>query len=304
MKLYSYLLLHGLIVLHNFYVFGEEVYPFSKEPSLSWAQFEINFRETHSDIEIPQIILDNDCNFAPMYIFDKQDPDLKEFNKNKKVSYEPPCIIMNTKIIEAAGCMSSAGCAWILLHETGHHHYGDKRRTKDHDQAELVSSVVKYLGGGLSLTILANSLYKMATKPIKLRQLSVPLLVGIMLNYHENFLDGIKGFVGTRPGEYEADRFANDHATKEELQAILECYSSQRRIHEFVAENIQKEDSKEFLLDSMEGCSVGIVNYVGYMFKHLILLEYHASRLVPSHPSYQTRYDMSLEALKNRFSVK
>ncbi len=296
---------------------NEKIYPFVKNPELSWQQFEQDFRQRHNNIEIPPIVLDNQCDFAPMYIDDPKDPYLYEFNKNKSIPYQPPFIIINFNTVGERGCVSPNGIAWILLHETGHHNYGEKRRIQNHAYGKKIAMYGKVMGSFvLGLAIMQNLSNLMHNK-FSCKSLCMSVLIGVVLKYNKSIVEGLDqvadDLIGSRQEEYFADNFANQHATKEELQAIQYYYSPDRYINRFIDflgtdknGNINQQDKELYesiIRKNHEYSDVLIIKVLAYVLRKIALVEYASTALVLSHPSHQSRYEMVTEALKNRFGI-
>jgi len=317
-KTISFLCHITLILGQVFMLVGSEIsinqerFPFSKQPDLSWQQFEREFRSAYKDITIPTIVLDNECDFAPMYIHDQEDEYLEKFNTAHKADpQEPPFIIMN---MVTAGLSTPDEVAYVLLHEIGHHYYNQLQHKRNHARAKRVANG---LNNGVTCAVIGLNAWLLYQNAYHLSQKRLPrkaiLAQALALTVYANMTDISKSIetlcddmIGTKPEEFRADDFAHQHATKAVLQAGIHLWSKEHFIDKCFFDCVQDFQTTKSIQDmdvESKNIMMKVAHFLNSSQRFLLSGLYNAHQLFcQSHPSPYQRQQLVSQALKNRFS--
>lgn len=249
-KLYLFFVINILSNLFmNSDLSGADLYPFSQKSTLSWDRFEQNFRRQYGHLNIPKIVINNlPGNRASGYNDGTQEID---FNPQRALNSE---------------------CAeWILLHESGHHNMNKELREKNIQQGyDAVNRAVSMSSAGLSYLqkgLMVGNAYHILFRKPWVALLAAQGLTTAILNSPEKIRSFFNGTLyhlhATKPEEIMADAFANQHASKEVLQAAAYMKSKQgfydglskeseisiKRAEFLIDQELQKEKPNQGLID-------------------------------------------------------
>lgn len=113
--------------------------------------------------------------------------------------------------------------------------------------------------------------------------------------------------IGTRPEEFAADDFANQHATKETLQAAHHLYSKKgfidRQYFDFV-QDFTTHKNIQTMGPEAQKVMFKFAQYLNSSERFLLSSIYNLRGLLaPSHPSPSRRQHIVDQALKDRFGI-
>ncbi|MFA5999083.1 MAG: hypothetical protein WC747_03645 [Candidatus Babeliales bacterium] len=288
----------------------QECFPFANSPELSWNQFEKNFRNSYKDINIPTIVFDDACDFAPMFIHDLKDEYLTKFNEHRTHLQQPPFIIMSMK---AAGICTPAQVEYVLLHEIGHHNYNREQNEYNHARAKIIAHRVNSAApcglAALNVGLLYHNVCRLSQKTIPKKALFAQALALMayakMTEISKSIETLCDDVIGTRPEEFWADDFAHQHASMQALQAGYHLWSKDHFISncsfDFV-QNFQTDAKMQAEDPEVQKVMLKIAEYMNSS-EHFILSGLYnvCGLLCPSHPSPYQRQQLVGQALKDRF---
>jgi hypothetical protein len=289
-----------------------EIYPFKNNPKLSWSEFEKSFREKYPHLDVPKLILDDDCDFAPMYIHDPEDEYLTKFNEHRADKQKPPFIIMN---IKTTGLLTPEQVEYVLLHEAGHHNYDRAQNEQNHARAKSIANTINngfsWTAKSLNLGFLCHNAYRLSQKTMPKKALVAQALAFTLYSKMAGIQKSIDTLcddvVGTRPEEFAADNFANQHATKQTLQAAYHLYSKEcfinRNYFDFV-QDLQADKSIQDKDPEAQRIMFNLAQYMNSLERSILAGVYNVHGLLcPSHPSPSQRRYIVGQALKDRFGT-
>ena len=280
----------------------KDIFPFAKNPELSWRQFEKNFRETYKDLDIPPFVLvdktidfhggstaayiQNDEKLEECY---RDNPDL--FRKIKDAC-NPPVIVLEEKQI-----ITSDSTAYDLLHELGHHYYDNSTRNR----AGIISEAAN-CGAVLVLTAANVALLYRNGKNLfhgsfdGKKWLLQGGLLSLLIFKNEQFGIGslMSNFIEVRPEEYAADAFANQHGTKAMLQAADYDYSLQGCVDNYIRAYCY-EELQALSADEQKIARLAIEKHCSSYLSKSNMFDF------AGHPSRVKRQKLVQKALKDRF---
>ena len=275
-------------------------YPFKDLPTLSWGQFEQNFRNQYSDIDIP-----------PIHPNDLPGPRAASYCENGYIDYNPH------------NALSIADAQGVLLHEIGHHNYSKVLREQNHKKAcQVVDAYEIQINKGLFITqiglMLGNACHIFCKKPHFGLLAAQGITMGLLSSRYKiprKILDAtVCQAHRTLPEEYAADVFANNHGTAPTLQARNYGFSSEglkKRMHE-ESETLKRRDifcknnglrnphNDELIFDPDKATSTIVITlYQKFPEVPLLLSQF----LDYKHPTPQQRQALIAQALKDRFNI-
>lgn len=274
-----------------------ELYPFSENTTLSWSEFERDFRQKHANLKIPVIQVLPD---APGCMRYSSDSNIIQFNP-----YLPH---------------SAAWAELVLLHETGHSYVDPVMRSKNHengrDAAEkacvAMQAKTSFLQKTLAVMNGAHILYKGP---------SIRLLCAFgLIKALSDSPDAIRSCMYNRvypkhaclPEEIIADDFANQHASKEALRGGLYAFSkkgfydylqreskvSSERCRYLLEEELKKSNPDQDCIRTYK-----IIKRTNSLIAHMPFLYELQGYVDVVHPSMPERQDAIRKTLRERFGV-
>ncbi len=263
-------------------------YPFVNEPKLSWSEFENNFRKQYADLNIPSIVLlshdlKEEYDLGPAIYF-HEDAASDQLWQNIAITFEPIIVQLPVIIIHQKYITSSDALGYALLHEIGHHYYESARKQKEFIcDVSNVTLACALLAGNIAL--MHYNYKQLLHKNLSAKHMAWQLsMIGALLFKNELFGQFINNFIAVRPNEYFADSFANNHATKNMLCAAKSLFSFEGLMDECKVNSMSEDEQK-------------IMRYLVYnLYKLEDVID------IWSHPSRKKRYNLVLQALKERFN--
>lgn len=274
-----------------------ELYPFSENVTLSWSEFERNFRQKYAHLKIPVIkVLPN----APGCMRYSPDHNIIQLNPRLPIS--------------------AAHAELVLLHETGHSYVDPIKRSKNHKDGEIaVKKACVDMQANTSL--LQKTLAVMNGAHLLYKGPNIRLLSAFgLIKWLSDSPDVIRSCMYDRvypkyaclPEEIMADDFANQHASKEALRAGLNAFSkkgiydllqkesevSSERCRNLIENELKKSSPDHDLIGSWKRLERSMAWTARMPFIYEI-----QNCIDVSHPSMPERQDAIRKALRERFGV-
>lgn len=277
--------------LHN-----QEIYPFKDNSSLSWSEFEKNFRKNYIHLDVPpfQLIKDEadiELDFGPGAYVHEADEKYNELFSKGLVDCKPPLVIVDTRKIT-----SSALTGYMLLHEIGHHNYDLIIRRQKEKNAQMA-----HIGVAVALLVVNAAYLYHNCKCVWNRNFTFKkgfkqaTLLGLLLFKNELFGGCINNFLVIRADEYFADNFANKHATLEMMQAAEQEFSVEGFIEDYMRQEYPKEKWDIMSPKEQENTRIAVDFVISALYSLLNIID------ITAHPSDKIRHALVQQALKNRF---
>lgn len=276
-----------------------EIYPFADQPTLSWKQFEQDFRAEYSHLTIPTII------------------------PNNLTDIHSACYCIDTHIIHINPYMALSinSLKGILLHEIGHHNYPTELRKQNHEKGnqkvnDYENRIIKSLLLPLTGVMVGNFYHILCKKPHLGLLAAYGITTGLLSPRYQIPRKILEKTVyptyAQLPEEFAADTFANQHATMPILQARHHKYSKagqqeqinnkveaeNRKISMWINEELSKPNPDQNKIDIFK-----IAQKTNSFFTDLARPTSALEKYFDySHPTLEQRQAIIAQALKERFN--
>lgn len=284
---------------------------FANNPDVSWNDFKGSFKQKYSHLNIPTIVV------TPY-----EHPEIQDLIRSSPAAYhlKQQTIIVNSEIIKK-NAYSLEALEFMLLHEIGHHNFGQAKRDANLLRGESALTTKPQFCeraeqglSSLQKSLMATNAYQIFRYRPNIKLLTAQALATTAYNYIPTATKVIQEknahYERFRSEEIFADDFAAKHANKKALQAFNnEVLSSQ------AAFNAQKSVHHDIYNQAMDD-----ITYANPMHRRLastILslaigadqvfekIKYSSPTLHtffdPAHPSHKERFDMINRVIKDRF---